>query len=381
VSNCPDEQSYTGVELLRVLLDNKISPVLMIAFTNHALDHMLSSVLDTGMTKRVVRLGSRSADERIAKFSIENMEMVQGKSRLDRTFGYHHRELKDVEEEVKKLMTDFLKVTIASDHITQYLALHYPEHYEHVINPPIWISTIRAITSEDSYGPWKRVDRNGRGDDQDTTMYAHWTSCEDLNFVDGLAHRPSFSPNHQVVPSGQNMFETLADLELASQDNSNPSEPEDSQSDSEEVNAVEERWQKISAVQEPSSVVEQPWVPSLGAISSSSNSNVPLKFIHPSDLRDPTSFFFAHGCDIIPVAPTSDRALDELLDAGDIWSMSRSERRRLHNHWVEVVRTDLRQNQLEDFERLRDKHADKLRKFNEGKDEVGLKLSILPVWN
>ncbi|EEB87724.1 hypothetical protein MPER_14830, partial [Moniliophthora perniciosa FA553] len=46
-------KSFTGKEILRVLFANKIRPVVLIAFTNHALDHMLRSVLDAKITERV----------------------------------------------------------------------------------------------------------------------------------------------------------------------------------------------------------------------------------------------------------------------------------------------------------------------------------------
>lgn len=357
------------MELLRVLLDNEVRPIVMIAFTNHALDHMLSSVLDTGMTKKMVRLGSRSADERIAKFSIEKMETVQGRSRLDRTFNYH-RELKNVEEEVKKLMTDFLKVDIASNRIAAYLELQYPEHHEHIINPPSWILMIKATNMEDSDGSWQRVGRNGQCDNMDTSMYAYWMSCEDLRFVDGLTHPRSPSPNHLIISPGQNMFGALTDLESGSQCNSDSAELEEDQSDSEdEEGPVEERWQNIPIAQEPEVSAETPLAPSPTSPTASLHSDSLSGFIRPCDLRDPASFFLAHGCDSIPVIPMSDRALDELLDFGDIWSMSQSERNKLHSYWVEVVRTELRQNQLEDFERLRRKHAERLRKYTEGKNE------------
>ncbi|KAF9506180.1 hypothetical protein BS47DRAFT_1305576 [Hydnum rufescens UP504] len=65
-------QSYTGDDLLRVLVGNQVKPNLPIAFTNHALDHMLGSGLATGITKKVVRLGSRSADLKISSLSLEN---------------------------------------------------------------------------------------------------------------------------------------------------------------------------------------------------------------------------------------------------------------------------------------------------------------------
>ena len=92
------------MEFLRVVIANKAGPVLMIAFTNHALDHMLRSVLDARITQKIVRLGSRSADERIAEFSIEHVESVAGRSRLLSAFSTYRRALRDVEDEIKKFM-------------------------------------------------------------------------------------------------------------------------------------------------------------------------------------------------------------------------------------------------------------------------------------
>jgi hypothetical protein len=344
---------------------------------------MLSSVLDTKMTQKMVRLGSRSADERISQFSIENMEMVQGKSRLDRTFGHHHRALKDVEEEVRKLMDDFLKVDIDSGRIVEYLELHYPEHYEHIVNPPPWILTIKSINSDDSGGEWRRVGRHGRGEDVDDSMYAHWRSVQDLNFVEALGHQISPSipdVNHSVDQSQGNMFSILEDLETASQNTDHASLLEDNGSDVSDEDAAEERWTQVSLDQQLDSLTVPEQDPPSKDIPSSAQParvNTPPNFIRPSDLCDPGAFFFAHGCDI-PVVPTSDRILDELLEFGDIWSMSLSERLRLHSFWVESVRTDRHINQLKDFERLRQKHADKLRTYNEGKDEVRKLISASP---
>lgn len=348
---------------------------------------MLSSVLDTKMTQKIVRLGSRSADERISQFSIENMEMVQGKSRLDRNFGHHHRELKDVEEEVKTLMNDFLKVDIDSSRIVQYLELHYPEHHEYIINPPTWISTIKSINSDERGEGWKQVGKRGRGQDMDNSMYAHWRSGRDLDFVDGLGQQIlSPKPDPGVGPVGHsqsNKFSVLADPETASQQDNGvivPGDDENDTSEDSDEDAAEERWTKVPFDQQSNTPAEPALESSSVDVSSSSRfvkTNPPLHFIQPSDLRDPADFFFAHGCDSVPVVPNSDRALDVLLEFGDIWSMSRSERHRLHGFWIELVRTDLHDNQLEDFERLRRKHADKLGTYNEGKDEVGKSSSTL----
>ncbi|CAK9783070.1 unnamed protein product [Cutaneotrichosporon oleaginosum] len=56
-------KTFTGVELLRVLFANKAGPVLLLAFTNHALDHIIRAIHDADVTKDIVRLGSRSKDE------------------------------------------------------------------------------------------------------------------------------------------------------------------------------------------------------------------------------------------------------------------------------------------------------------------------------
>jgi len=87
------------VELLRVLVHNKIRPILLIAFTNHALDHLLGNVLDVGITRKIVRLGSRSADERISEFSLDNILSMKarGNSQSDRIARYQYRVMKEIE--------------------------------------------------------------------------------------------------------------------------------------------------------------------------------------------------------------------------------------------------------------------------------------------
>jgi hypothetical protein len=207
------------------------------------------------------------------------------------------------------------------------------------------------------------------------------------------------------------MFSILEHHETTSQHNEDVVELKDDESDISDEDVAEERWTKINLdqiLQTPAhnedvvelkddesdisdeDVAEGRWTgfnldqilqtPAVPAQDSSPGdtylpsqrvqASAPPHFIQPSDLRDPAEFFIAHGCDNVPVVPTSNRTLDELLESADIWSMSRSERHGLHGFWIELVRTDLHENQLEEFERLRQKHADKLRTFNEGKDEV-----------
>ncbi|KAF9506178.1 hypothetical protein BS47DRAFT_1489458 [Hydnum rufescens UP504] len=97
-------QSYTGDELLRVLVENQVKPILPIAFTNHALDHILRSGLDTGITKKVVRMGSRSADLKISSLSLEELQKLQEWSQFSLAMGKVFSVLKETETEIENLM-------------------------------------------------------------------------------------------------------------------------------------------------------------------------------------------------------------------------------------------------------------------------------------
>ena len=56
-------KSYTGVQLIKILLDNKkqgdLGPIICVYYTNHALDQGLERLVDEGV-KHVVRIGGSS---------------------------------------------------------------------------------------------------------------------------------------------------------------------------------------------------------------------------------------------------------------------------------------------------------------------------------
>lgn len=363
-------QSYTGVELIRVLLQHT-KPILMIAFTNHALDHMLTSVLDAGITTSIVRLGSRSADERISQYSIETLETVAGKSRLDKTFGQQYRELKDTEEKIRKLMVDFQRTFVASDEILQHLQIQYPEHFENVIAPPTWITTLQELWVDEAAG-WEHVGRRGKHDEDDHSTYAYWLQGQDIMFLHRREEAETLMVPEQTPfddNNSHNLYAALGQLD--------PGTVSDDSLDSEEAEAEEqmEGWQRVwntHTSQEAQEKVVTPNAPqtqtlpvlATPAIQEHSDS------IHLSDLRNPIDFFLAHGYLSIPDIPHRDRQLDDLLSDGEIWSMSSVERKRLHVYWTEVIREYLYQSHLDNFEDLRKKHADILKRHNEGRDEV-----------
>ncbi|TFK44429.1 hypothetical protein BDQ12DRAFT_672980 [Crucibulum laeve] len=379
-------KSYTGVEILRVLLQHA-QPILMIAFTNHALDHLLTSILDAGITDKIVRLGSRSADERISKFSIETLEMVAGQSRLDRSFGHHHRELKLVEEQIKKLMNNFTQTAISSEKIMEYIAIQSPEHFEHISYPPSWISAVRE-TWQDGDG-WTQADRRGRNTVEDNSSYTYWLRGRDIDFLKAsrasqevrkAKSQPVGESKSQTVPA-QNQFAALqvehSQEKSVSDDESDADDDDDSELDA---------WERMGSWIDNASTASlemsrhSPEIPKLSVkVSQIEEHDTPAEDIHElaveqelhtSDFADLMRLFLDHGHAIVPPPPSSDRALDILLCEGAAWSMSLQERERLHAYWTQWLRDDLYRNHVKDFEDLRKRHAETLKTYNEGKDEI-----------
>ncbi|KAG2153743.1 uncharacterized protein EDB93DRAFT_1134566 [Suillus bovinus] len=378
-------KSYTGVELLRVLRANNVGPILMIAFTNHALDHMLSSVLDADITKKVVRLGSRSADERISQYSIETLEKVNQESRLDRTFSSKRRELKEIQERIRNLMFKVLKDDLESDstEVVKYISVLHPEHSGYLAAPPMWIRNIKSLFSggddDNDAGEWQQQGRRKKTFVKDMSFYAFWRDGSDLEFIETL-NNGSYAPWKTTPPPDEttsNKFYLLEQDSLPDSDNESVTgEEQDDESPSEDL-PVEDAWTRVKVKSPSPETADSKEVPAAPTKASDS----PIPHIDPeprddaglrrADFKDPEGFLEALGCSQWPIIPTSSRSLNELLeDVGDIWTMSKAERHNLHNFWVENTRIELAETQTGEFERLRELHEGILRECNEGKEEV-----------
>jgi hypothetical protein len=291
---------------------------------------MLHSVLSAQITTKVVRLGSRSADEMVAKYSLENMEVVAGKSRLDRTFGRDFRKLKTIEEDLKKLMIEFLRRELHSSHIIRHLEVQYPEEHELLVHDaPIWVVALHELLNRDNEG-WNVV---GGNKEQDNSIYAFWRSAQDLQLLESkiLQDEPTMKGKgkEKAVANRYELLETeLAEDELQDPDVPPPSPDDD-----------------------PAILEEE-------------------KELEMSDLRDVPAFFRRFDVEEVPVVPATTRTLNDLLQEPSPWMCSRAERDLLHAHWSSEVKRNLEQQETSSFRKLREEHASALAAFNEGKVEV-----------
>lgn len=368
-----------------MLIANHIGPILMIAFTNHALDHMLCSVLDANITTDIVRLGSRSSDERISEYSIETREMVAGQSRLDHTHSTKYHELKSVGEEISKLIDRMQKIDLESDssEIVKYLSLFHPEHHASMHEPPQWIEVSRTLSQDDSESgvKWQKQGRRGQVTAEDTSIYAFWKNCGDLGFLDTVMNpvvvpQASSSYPEPAVPgpSRSNRFELLTEAAADVEDMGALEEAEYDESDEESDEIQPEKsWMKVGFADTPDSETEAEKAKAPTPAPGPSSPSPPVaeaETPYPSYVNDAAGFFAALGEDDIPTVPFGHRTVEALLDEGEVWDMSYHERKILHAFWMEEARTQMQLNQQDEFDRLREKHAAKVQEYSEIKEEV-----------
>ncbi|THH09391.1 hypothetical protein EW145_g2049 [Phellinidium pouzarii] len=366
-------KTYMGEELIRVLVENKVKPILLIAFTNHALDHMLTSVIESGITSKVVRLGGRSTDEMIKKYSIEELEKVANRSRLSRSLKSEFRDMKEVEEEIMALLKRFIETNIPSHVLVDsHLSILYPDHIQNLNLAPSWIQQLyhmQSLDSDDSKDAWKAVRMKGKEETRDDSLYSFWKTGKDLDFLH--VHREPRRISNEIVGGGDlhNCFSTL--LSSQTNDDAADSLSVSSEGADDDVGVESKRQQMIPPVLGSAQNTYSQTPKQIGNAPSFELSDLrqsAVSRLNISDLKDAVEFFELYGEPRIPQVPTSDRSLDDLLDCEDVWSFSASERSRIDAHWVTEFRDFSYRTQKQRFEDLFAKHQD-LRERQRNRDE------------
>ena len=315
-------QSYTGKELFRIFFDNKIKPIVLIAFTNHALDHMLSSILDAKITKKFVRLGSRSTDERIAQYSLRNLEQTFTDASTSRQIGREYAIKRKLEEEMRRVMEDIQIPEPSEDQIKEYLQMNWGDHLSMMYDPPFWIAehAARLWESEAEGGEWKVQGKKGKGKEQShlmgRTYYGLWKRGLDIAFI-----QPP-QPQFVEVP----------------------------QSNTQKKKKKKQGGQNV----QPNVMV------------------VPPTEKEQEKYQERTfEFFSSLGFgDMVPPVPTDNRPFVQLQDSPAVWAMSLEERKRLAEHWEEEMRRFAYHNYLGEYQRLRELYEDACEKYEAVTDEV-----------
>ncbi|KIX03284.1 uncharacterized protein Z518_06836 [Rhinocladiella mackenziei CBS 650.93] len=101
-------KSFIGALLAKVLHDHTNETILVICYTNHALDQFLEDLMDIGIpTESMVRLGSKSSD-RTRKLGLAEQSVGTNPVRFSWNFvNVRKEELKDLEQKLKSKLAEF----------------------------------------------------------------------------------------------------------------------------------------------------------------------------------------------------------------------------------------------------------------------------------
>ncbi|KXN89054.1 NFX1-type zinc finger-containing protein 1 [Leucoagaricus sp. SymC.cos] len=298
------------IEILRVLFSSNIRPIVLIAFTNHALDHMVTSVLDANITENIVRLGTRSSDERVSGYTLDKLEKLATAPAMDRSIRRQYGIMKTLEAQVTKTMTSIRLPLLSWEKIEEFLDIHYPEHADMFRIPPYWVAELADLKrrEEETLGEFQEVKRRKRGKDEQSvdssiskTIYGFWRQGFDLQFIQQMP----------PVPSDQQKGKQRADTD------------------------------------------SDPQVPT-------------------SLLMDPVAFFTSLGFEEgqVPPVPSNDRQVTELLYYANVWSMSDRERSRLADEWEWAIRNMAYVSQLDQYTRLKKEYKDACQEYDDMRNEI-----------
>ncbi|KAF4343606.1 NFX1-type zinc finger-containing protein [Fusarium beomiforme] len=128
-------KSYLGVQLVRTLLavkkSAKLGPILIICYTNHALDQFLKHLLDVGITA-IIRIGGRSTTEELDSKNIRVVSKETQKTGVERSilgesYSAHESSLESADQALRPLFQS--RKGPSWDGLKRYLARKHPQIY------------------------------------------------------------------------------------------------------------------------------------------------------------------------------------------------------------------------------------------------------------
>ncbi|CAI6332211.1 unnamed protein product [Periconia digitata] len=163
-------KSFISVALLRVLLATKditnIGPILVVTYTNHALDQTLEHCIDQDITN-VIRIGSRSKSERLENMNLRSVAKGMPKTKLEKRQADHQSSaLQGKAGSVNEAIQSILEPDNAID-LMEYLKYCYPEYHQQ-----FWARDEKAIKNSFQFKPIASWLQKGRRDDLNPTCTA-----------------------------------------------------------------------------------------------------------------------------------------------------------------------------------------------------------------
>lgn len=279
---------------------------------------MLNSILDAKITQRLVRLGSRSSDERIGEYNLWNLEQTLDDTSMSGQLKRQYAIKKKTEEYMYQVMEDIQIPEPTEDQIKKYLEVNWGEHLLMMYDPPFWIVEYadRSWRLEGDEGEWKVQGKKGKAKDQShlmaRTYYGFWKRGLDIAFIQPPQPRYVQAKiwNKPKKQGGQN---AQPDVKL--------------------VPPTQEERENYQA--------------------------------RMFEFFDELGF----GSSVPPV-PAGNRPFVQLQDSPAVWAMSLEERQRLAGYWEDEMRRLAYNDHLDKYQQLRKEYEEACERYDAVSDEV-----------
>ncbi|KAI8900700.1 P-loop containing nucleoside triphosphate hydrolase protein [Globomyces pollinis-pini] len=192
-------KSFIGVQLVRTILQNRSfitpnAPILLICFTNHALDQFLLHLLKLGIDS-IARLGGNSKVEELQELSAFNLERFEKSRGQKRGEWECFREMDELRDKLHKLNNNIFKWEPNWKDISEHLTIFQPDQYMSFL--------VMLEYIEEEQRTWTKKGK------KDFDIIDYWKNGEDLALTqhEELEDQPD---SDKITRKGINRFSLLS---------------------------------------------------------------------------------------------------------------------------------------------------------------------------
>jgi hypothetical protein len=138
-------KSFVGIQLIKVLLANKrsrtqltgkagadIGPILVVCYTNHALDQLLEHLVAAGV-KQIIRIGGRSKSEVLEECNLRIVAQNSERTKHDKySIAMRHKDLDETGQRLNRTLEMINKMGTMSS-LKNHLSRDHPQHYSQLL--------------------------------------------------------------------------------------------------------------------------------------------------------------------------------------------------------------------------------------------------------
>ncbi|PKC17959.1 P-loop containing nucleoside triphosphate hydrolase protein [Rhizophagus irregularis] len=328
-------KTVVGIEIMKVLLaeENRsvnLTPILVICFTNHALDQFLEHLIDKAGIDNIVRLGGRSKSDKIAPFSLE--EVVKNREKPVGVESYllskTYQELENIQKDADQIQERLNLRWLDWKEVSSYLYVDFHEHYNKFFG--YQDPEIPSFLLEDYFD--EECDLTGK-DSKNQTLFDKWLHGVDIKNARAMLKATEDSKQLRKGKKNNNTNTNVYDALANYDDELNEYyKPEDSDSFFEDEEYYDDYEQ-----------------------------------------NDPQAYLANWQ------EPKTNRPLEELKNNTNIWRMSTTERVALHDFWrhelnLENVESLANLQRIHDEKRkeIEDIHSERRKKILKECDVIGM---------